>query len=291
MHQLIQGPIALLTAAFLVVYPLTECAWAEAGQLQASGLQSEPGAFDMVDLRLDGSIVQSMAGDLPVVRAGHPGILADPVADVITSRHSRASGHPATRHSFSPAIRSNSSLDRDKPIQISFSTPALAPMAFLRFCHRYPRDCESNNVDIQPQSVELTTARRAELSSVNRKVNLAIKPEQNTAGVTAERWLIYPRWGDCNDFAVTKRHELLERGWPSHSLLLAEVIVPSGEHHLVLVVRGRKDDLVLDNLNPHLQPVSDVDYRWVRAQQTTNPRFWSTVSVVPLPAQLAMTSH
>ena len=104
-------------------------------------------------------------------------------------------------------------------------------------------------------------------------------PQANNNGVMQEEWLVSPREGDCNDYAVTKRHELLARGWPSRSLLLTEVVIPSGEHHLVLVVRTREDDFVLDNLNPNIRPVSQVPYQWVRAQQEKNPKFWSTINV------------
>lgn len=131
----------------------------------------------------------------------------------------------------------------------------------------------------RPKPVELTRARKAELVMVNREVNHAIKPQENVNGVMAEEWLVSPRAGDCNDYAVTKRHRLLARGWPSRSLLLAEVVIPSGEHHLVLVVRNREDDLVLDNLNPRVRPAAQVPYEWVRAQETKNPKFWSTISV------------
>lgn len=163
--------------------------------------------------------------------------------------------------------------------RISFDTPSLAPMAFMRFCLRYQQDCEVRRMGFRPRPIALTEMRRAELVKVNRDVNRAIRPQENINGVMAEEWLLSPRKGDCNDYAVTKRHELLARGWPSHSLLLAEVVVPSGEHHLVLVVRTREDDVVLDNLNWNVRSVSQIRYQWVRAQQTKNPKFWSTISV------------
>ena len=34
-------------------------------------------------------------------------------------------------------------------------------------------------------------------------------------------WRLYPRRGNCNDYAVTKRHALLAQGIPSSALLLA----------------------------------------------------------------------
>ena len=61
--------------------------------------------------------------------------------------------------------------------------------------------------------------------------------------------------------------------------MLAEVVVPSGEHHLVLVVRTREDDVVLDSLSWTVRPVSQIHYQWVRAQQAKNPKFWSMINV------------
>jgi predicted transglutaminase-like cysteine proteinase len=96
-----------------------------------------------------------------------------------------------------------------------------------------------------------------------------------------ERWLIAPRIGECHDYAVTKRHELLERGWPSRSLLLAEVVVPWGEHHLVVIVRTDKGDLVLDNLNAGIRPWSNTPYKWVRIQSPGDPNLWMTIASSP----------
>jgi predicted transglutaminase-like cysteine proteinase len=174
--------------------------------------------------------------------------------------------------------------------RISFDTPALAPMAFVRFCTRYPQDCKVRQTAFQTKPMVLDEARRAELVKVNRDVNRAIRPQENTNGVMAEEWLVSPREGDCNDYAVTKRHELLARGWPSRSLLLAEVVVASGEHHLILVVRTREEEVVLDNLNWNIRPVSQIHYQWVRAQQAENPQFWSSISVTTA-TQVAMNNR
>jgi predicted transglutaminase-like cysteine proteinase len=92
-------------------------------------------------------------------------------------------------------------------------------------------------------------------------------------------WLIAPARGDCKDYAITKRHELLARGWPSRALLLFEVIVPDGQHHLILVVRTKDADLVLDNLNANIRTLAMTrpQYQWVRMESPQNPKFWSTV--------------
>jgi predicted transglutaminase-like cysteine proteinase len=123
----------------------------------------------------------------------------------------------------------------------------------------------------------LTEKRRAELTAVNAQVNRSIRPERNFLGVAGEEWLIAPKTGDCNDYAVTKRHELLSRGWPSRALLLAEVIVPWGKHHLVVVVRVEEGDFVIDSLNANVLPWNKTPYRWVRIQTPSNPTAWATV--------------
>ena len=195
---------------------------------------------------------------------------------------------PVASHPL-PPIRPRASITMTTD-RIVFETPALAPMAFVRFCQRYPNECKPHRMMFRPHLTELSQARMAQLVQVNRDVNRAIRPQENLKGVTGEEWLLSPREGDCNDYAVTKRHKLLELGWPASALLLTEAVVPSGEHHLVLIVRTKEEDVVLDSLNWNVRPLSQVSYAWVRAQKQGNPRFWSTVSVAHA-ARVAMNAH
>lgn len=162
--------------------------------------------------------------------------------------------------------------------RIRFAAPALPPMAYTRFCIQYADECEVHHIAFRGGGFVLTARRWAELRSVNAQVNRSIKPERNMAGVAGERWLVAPVSGDCNDYAVTKRHDLLALGWPSRALLLAEVVTTWGEHHLVLVIRTRDGDLVADSLNANIKPWSMTRYDWVRVQSPRNPKFWSTVA-------------
>src|SRR5262249_16992600 len=148
-----------------------------------------------------------------------------------------------------------------------------------RFCLQYPDECRAPKLVFRPRKVALTPERWADLVSVTREVNRSIVPERNERGILAEEWLLSPKAGDCNDYAVTKRHALMARGWPSRALVLTEVVVPSGEHHLVLVARTAEGDFVLDNLVSAVRPVSKTPYSWVRAQSPRNPKFWSVVHV------------
>jgi predicted transglutaminase-like cysteine proteinase len=162
-------------------------------------------------------------------------------------------------------------------IRLELST--LAPIAYSRFCLQYPDDCQVRQIAFRrPHPVALTAARFRDLIEVNYDVNRAITPRADQGSVVDERWRISPQAGACHDFAVTKRHELLARGWASRSLLLAEVVVPWGEHHLVLVARTDQGDLVLDNLTGGIKAWSSTPYRWVRIQSPGDPNNWMTIA-------------
>lgn len=161
---------------------------------------------------------------------------------------------------------------------IQLDVPTLPPFAHTRFCMQYPADCEVGGVSFPDGGVRMTLPRWIELLEINRDVNLAIVPERNLGGILGERWVINPKSGDCNDYAVTKRHELIQRGWPSSALLLAEVVTTWGEHHLILVVRTEEGDFVADNLTPRLRQWSETRYRWLRVQSPENPMFWAKVN-------------
>jgi predicted transglutaminase-like cysteine proteinase len=109
---------------------------------------------------------------------------------------------------------------------------------------------------------------------VNRDVNRAIRPQENLNGVMAEEWLVAPREGDCNDYAVTKRHELLKRGLPSSALRLSVTRTAAGVGHLVLLVATTKGDFVMDSLADAIQPWQTTDYRWLKIQSARDPNYW-----------------
>lgn len=161
--------------------------------------------------------------------------------------------------------------------RIQFDAPALAPMAHSFFCLKYRDDCKVDKTVSPDSTVMLTPDKRAELERVNAAVNRAIIPQPNTNGLAGEVWLVSPRAGECHDYAVTKRHELLALGWPEQDLLLSEVVTSWGEHHLVLVIRTSDGDFVADNLNPNIRIWSKTPYQWVRIQSPGNPLIWSTL--------------
>jgi predicted transglutaminase-like cysteine proteinase len=162
---------------------------------------------------------------------------------------------------------------------IKFDQPTLPPMAFTIFCLKYKDECKPrpHHIVFRGGRLKLTAERLAQMQEINRRVNGAIRPEPNLEGLRGEKWLLHPASGDCNDYAVTKRHDLIEKGFPARSVLLSEVVTTWGEHHLVVVVRTFSGDLVLDNLTGQILPWSKKSYRWVRIQTPSNPTYWASL--------------
>jgi predicted transglutaminase-like cysteine proteinase len=136
----------------------------------------------------------------------------------------------------------------------------------------YPDECRSN---AGSDRIDLTSASLELLERVNLRVNSSIVSKTKSYGSNLEdRWTIAPRQGDCNDYAVTKRHELLKSGLPSNALRLSVTKTAAGVGHLVLVVATTNGDFVMDSLIDAIQPWQTTDYQWFKIQSSHNPRYW-----------------
>ena len=169
--------------------------------------------------------------------------------------------------------RSRSPQDSRLLTPIVNAAPTLAPFQHVRFCLRYPSDCkseptENKRIDLNEETLEL-------LKRVNHSVNMSIIPMPKSYGQNlGDGWTIAPNMGDCNDYAVTKRHQLLERGLPSKALRLSVVKTASGVGHLVLVVVTTKGDIVMDDLTEVIRPWQSTGYHWLKIQSATDSKFW-----------------
>jgi predicted transglutaminase-like cysteine proteinase len=155
---------------------------------------------------------------------------------------------------------------------IAEASPTLSPFQHVRFCLRYPADCKSEPTETT--TVELTAETLETMQRVNRDVNLSIMPVAKSDPIADGGWTISPVSGDCNDYAVTKRHELLQKGLPAKAVRLAVVKTPSGIGHLVLVVSTNKGNLVLDNLSETIMPWQLTKYQWLKIQSSADARYW-----------------
>lgn len=167
-------------------------------------------------------------------------------------------------------------IDTSVVMPIAEASPTLSPFQHVRFCLRYPTDCKSDPAGTT--TLELTTETLETMQRVNRDVNASIMPVAKSDAIADGGWTISPASGDCNDYAVTKRHELVQKGLPAKAVRLAVVKTQSGIGHLVLVVSTNKGDLVLDNLSETIVPWQLTRYQWVKIQSSSDARYWSEVS-------------
>lgn len=91
-----------------------------------------------------------------------------------------------------------------------------------------------------------------QLFSQLETVNLAVNQFQYRTDLQRynqpEFWArIDAQGGDCDDYALEKRHRLLTLGWPRSSLRLALCRCETGEGHAVLTVDCDRGTFILDN--------------------------------------------
>jgi predicted transglutaminase-like cysteine proteinase len=151
---------------------------------------------------------------------------------------------------------------------------AYPPSAFKPFCAKEKSLCSTNGAS---KVVSLTPARKVELAKVNASVNrrIAERSDLETTG-KADDWRLPEDKGDCEDFAILKKRELVRRGWPS-SVLLLTVARSGGEGHTVLTVRTNEGDLVLDNWTSAIKDWSRTPYRYFARQSQSNGKNWERI--------------
>ncbi|ADZ71451.1 transglutaminase-like cysteine peptidase [Polymorphum gilvum] len=160
-----------------------------------------------------------------------------------------------------------------EPKFISDRGATLAPMGHVVFCSRNPEECRVRGVAV----VKLTEARSNELRRVNAQINRQIRAVNDKGDGLGDTWSIAVTKGDCEDFALTKRRELIRLGWPSRALRIAVARTPWGEGHAVLVVRTSDGDLVLDNRTSRIVPWHKTDLTWLKIQSQANARQWRAI--------------
>jgi predicted transglutaminase-like cysteine proteinase len=154
---------------------------------------------------------------------------------------------------------------------------ALTPLAFLDFCVRFPDQCAMApgaraQVTLDDQTLQ-------QLASVNHAVNAAITPEDDKTHYGRDEFWTIPTdgRGDCEDYALTKRQELLAAGLPASALRLAVVYSVKTALHAVLTVATDQGDLVLDNVSDAIVQWNATDFTWIMVQDKTNPLLWDSL--------------
>ena len=139
------------------------------------------------------------------------------------------------------------------------------PMAYVAFCRRYTNECQSGG----PGAIRYSKKLLATLYATNRSINRKIRYRAEKRDI----WSVNTTVGDCEDYALTKRSELIKKGVPAGALRMAVVKTRSGIGHAVLVVHTSRGDLVLDNRRSSIRTRRGSGYTYLK-MATSNPRKW-----------------
>jgi predicted transglutaminase-like cysteine proteinase len=165
---------------------------------------------------------------------------------------------------------------------------AEAPIGYTDFCETHHIDCLPAGAVVE--RVSLTADKWRELVELNKALNETIRPISDMAqyGVV-ERWT-FPElgMGDCEDYVLLKRRELMKLGWPQSTLLITVVRDENNEGHAILTVRTSAGDYILDNKHSKVVSWQRTPYVFIKRQSGKDPRQW--VSLVPVEPSLPVAS-
>jgi predicted transglutaminase-like cysteine proteinase len=151
------------------------------------------------------------------------------------------------------------------PLELQVWRIETPPTQYTAFCAREPAACALDGAPILDWDATKDT-----LSEINILVNTTIRSDSDMACYGLEELWTFPEkgWGDCEDFALLKRRELVEMGLPSAAFTMAIVhhevrLFP----HAVLVAETTAGSFVLDQLHDDVLCWDALPYRWERRER------------------------
>ena len=147
------------------------------------------------------------------------------------------------------------------------------PVGHAEFCQHRPDECRANPDPVA--AVSLNEGLWQQLLAVNAGINQAIVSVTDQELYQVAEFWTYPNgYGDCEDYALAKRRELINAGWPASTLLMAVVKQANGEGHAVLMVRTDRGDLVLDNQIGTVDLWNQTPYKFIKRQSQAHAGQW-----------------
>ncbi|MEP9386954.1 transglutaminase-like cysteine peptidase [Mesorhizobium sp. KR9-304] len=166
--------------------------------------------------------------------------------------------------------------------QASASPPMLTggltsqPIGHYEFCRANPVECNIRLRDPGPEHMSGTLWKA--IVAVNVGVNAAITPMNDSDIYGKDEVWAYPDGvGDCEDYVLEKRRDLMRQGLSLSNLLITVVRKPDGEGHAILTVRTDKGDFVLDNLTDTVRTWDLTGYRFLKRQASNHTGRWVTI--------------
>lgn len=163
---------------------------------------------------------------------------------------------------------------QERPVYVSISGAARAPIGWRSFCLENSRDCATQ--PSVPRDIVLSHRAWRDLNRLNHWVNQKIHPITDL-----EHWGVVEKWsypddgyGDCEDYVLLKRRMLMRAGWPREALLITVVRDKKDEGHAVLTVKTDRGEFILDNQVEEILPWTKTGYHFVKRQSQSDPNTW-----------------
>jgi len=151
--------------------------------------------------------------------------------------------------------------------------PTSIPIGHAEFCRVHSDDCATNYDFVA--ATTLDEGKWQELLQVNADFNNSIVPVTDQVLYQVSEFWTYPSgYGDCEDYVLAKRRQLIDLGWEPSTLMIAVVRQENGDGHAVLMVRTDRGDLVLDNQSALIKLWSDTPYHYLKRQSQFDPAQW-----------------
>lgn len=146
---------------------------------------------------------------------------------------------------------------------------APAPSGAATLCSTYAWACDSRPGQSSASEMRVVT-------EINRRINRQFRQVSDESQYRQpERWALPTRrGGDCEDFALIKKRELIRSGVAPARLLLATALDRKRRSHAVLIYRSAAGDLVLDNQTDRIRGWRETGYVFLRMQDPRDPRRW-----------------
>lgn len=151
------------------------------------------------------------------------------------------------------------------------------PVGHYELCQKLPGECRQKTASNAP--IELSRGLWSAMVNVNASVNASVAPKTDMEMWGREEVWSYPDGqGDCEDYVLEKRRQLMALGVPAGDLLITVVRQPNGDGHAVLTVRTSLGDFILDNLEARVLAWDETPYTYLKRQSETNSGVWVKIN-------------
>ncbi|PPB81586.1 putative transglutaminase-like cysteine proteinase [Albidovulum inexpectatum] len=149
-----------------------------------------------------------------------------------------------------------------------------APAGAVRLCQQLSWACQKDATGPARNESIMTLARQ-----INRKINRRVRAIEDSRQYGQEEVWALPtaRGGDCEDFALLKKRELIKAGVRAQDLLIATALDRQRGSHAVLILRTAQGDMVLDNLTDRILRWDQTGYSFIAMQNPDRPSTWVAV--------------